>query len=451
MAEFVELFGEKLQGKAGEVSTAEALSGKKGVLVYFSAHWCPPCRGFTPKLAEFYTKHATAKGFEVVFVSSDRGQSEFNDYVGEMPWLALPFTDRARKEALSSKYKVGGIPTLVVLGPEGKVITTNGRAKVMEDFEACEDFPWVPPTLWEALGDSLVKKDGSTVATETLRGKTFGLYFSAHWCPPCLGFTPILKSFYEEYKAKSEDFEIIFISSDQSEDAMQSYFQGEHGDYLALPFSKRKEKAALSDMCGVEGIPTFAIVGPDGTIINKNGRGKITAGVAAVLEAGWEAPVVGDMDEGPEVAGTDINQCPAIIVLCDGCDDAAQVAARQALEPLAKKYLDDAKKSGDDPKYIFLVAGDGNAAQQVKALTQNGAGSAMAAAKKEGRPAVILFDIPDNGAFYISSATEVTTTGVEAFLSSKEAGREGRLQLGRPKGQGIGGRLLRCFCPCLRR
>jgi len=22
-------------------------------------------------------------------------------------------------------------------------------------------------------------------------------YFSAHWCPPCRGFTPILKTFYE--------------------------------------------------------------------------------------------------------------------------------------------------------------------------------------------------------------------------------------------------------------
>ena len=60
------------------------------VLVYFSAHWCPPCRGFTPKLAEWYVSmKAKRDDFEVVFVSSDRDEGSFNEYYHEMPWLAL--------------------------------------------------------------------------------------------------------------------------------------------------------------------------------------------------------------------------------------------------------------------------------------------------------------------------------------------------------------------------
>merc|ERR1712003_288209 len=87
------LSGSKLIGKDGPIASS-ALEGK--VLgLYFSAHWCGPCRGYTPKLAEWYTK-MKAKGlpFEIVFVSSDRDKASWSDYFGEMPWLALDYDMR---------------------------------------------------------------------------------------------------------------------------------------------------------------------------------------------------------------------------------------------------------------------------------------------------------------------------------------------------------------------
>ena len=69
----------------------------KTVGLYFSAHWCPPCRGFTPQLAEFYNKNSKSKNFEVIFISSDQNVEAFNDYYKEMPWLALDFSDRNSK------------------------------------------------------------------------------------------------------------------------------------------------------------------------------------------------------------------------------------------------------------------------------------------------------------------------------------------------------------------
>lgn len=429
MAAFAELFGEELQGKSGTVPTAQALAGKSGVLVYFSAHWCPPCRGFTPKLAEFHSKHADAKGFQTVFVSSDRDQASFDEYYGEMPFLALPFPRRDAKEALSKKYKVRGIPSLVILGPDGKLVTSEGRQKVMENFDTCEGFPWVPPTFREALGDSFVRRDGSTVGRGAIEGKTLGLYFSAHWCPPCRGFTPKLKDFYAEYTAKDPNFEIIFCSSDKDEAGMESYFREDHGDYLALPYAKRKEKEALSGMFKVEGIPTFVVVGPDGGVVNANARGKVAAGAPAVLEAGWEPPSVGDLAEGADCAGTDINECPAVVVLCEGADAATQASIKQAMEPLAKKYIAEGRAAGGDPKYIFFVAAGGGPTGQLKELTKKDAGDKLEAAG--GKPLVLLFDIPDNGGFYVSDAAEATTEGLEAFIRSRESGAEKRMQLGR--------------------
>ena len=78
---------------------------KEGVVgLYFSAHWCPPCRSFTPILATWYSKltSGTLKGkFEVIFLSSDQSEEEFDSYFKTMPWCALPFSDRDKKVYLT--------------------------------------------------------------------------------------------------------------------------------------------------------------------------------------------------------------------------------------------------------------------------------------------------------------------------------------------------------------
>ncbi len=125
------MFGKNVLGPAGVTLDISSLKGK--VLgIYFSAHWCPPCKQFTPVLAAKYRDILKAgQPFEIVFVSSDRSQAEADSYFKEMPWKALPFSERGTKDALSSKFNVQGIPTLVLLDEHGNVITLDGRSAVM--------------------------------------------------------------------------------------------------------------------------------------------------------------------------------------------------------------------------------------------------------------------------------------------------------------------------------
>uniref|UniRef100_A0A183G8J2 Thioredoxin-like_fold domain-containing protein n=1 Tax=Heligmosomoides polygyrus TaxID=6339 RepID=A0A183G8J2_HELPZ len=65
------------------------------------------------------------------------------------------------------------------------------------------------------------------------------LYFSAHWCPPCRKFTPILKSFYNELLS-SEKFEVVFVSDDHTEEELKEYMEECHGDWFCIPYGSPK-------------------------------------------------------------------------------------------------------------------------------------------------------------------------------------------------------------------
>jgi nucleoredoxin len=123
----------------------DALAKKKLIALYFSAHWCAPCRKFTPQLVEFYNRVASQHPeFEIVFVSNDRSPFGMETYMRDthMPWPAIDFAKLPGKEALQ-KYGGESIPCLVLLDASGKVISDTyagkkyvGPEKVLTDLEA---------------------------------------------------------------------------------------------------------------------------------------------------------------------------------------------------------------------------------------------------------------------------------------------------------------------------
>mmetsp|Transcript_19251 Transcript_19251/g.54378 ORF Transcript_19251/g.54378 Transcript_19251/m.54378 type:complete len:269 (+) Transcript_19251:100-906(+) len=167
----VRLLGEELLAAAGKaVQTRQALAGASVVGVYFSASWCPPCRNFTPMLAESYAQHLKPKGFECVLVSSDRSEEDFLGYFAKMPWLALPYGDRARQEALSAQFGVRSIPTLALVDAEGRTITTEAREALPRDREG-RDFPWRPPAVRDlALGAGRINEVPALVCLSEAAG-----------------------------------------------------------------------------------------------------------------------------------------------------------------------------------------------------------------------------------------------------------------------------------------
>lgn len=112
----------------------------KYVLLYFSASWCPPCRQFTPVLADFYNKHKDAKNFEVVFCSWDQSDADFAKYLKSHPdWLAI---DRTHVDALAAIYDIRTIPAVIIVDAQtGELITYKGRFGVSSD-PAGKNFPW---------------------------------------------------------------------------------------------------------------------------------------------------------------------------------------------------------------------------------------------------------------------------------------------------------------------
>jgi len=141
-AKIISLVGEKLLHGGVAVETATVLKDKL-VALYFSAHWCPPCRQFTPEFGRIYNAlQSSNKPLAVVFVSADQDLPAFKEYFSEQPWYAIPYEATEVRDHLNDTFNIKGIPALLVLNSEGELLSKEGRLEVMKNKERAFD-------LWE--------------------------------------------------------------------------------------------------------------------------------------------------------------------------------------------------------------------------------------------------------------------------------------------------------------
>ena len=123
-----DIFGPKLLKREQEDGLAtDSLSSVPVIGLYFSAKWCAPCKTFTPKLAKFYQEvNGEDQQIEIIYISGDQDEDDFDEYFGTMPWTAAHFDDDIL-DTINAKYQVSSIPTFIIINQDGSVKLKNGK------------------------------------------------------------------------------------------------------------------------------------------------------------------------------------------------------------------------------------------------------------------------------------------------------------------------------------
>lgn len=113
-----------------------------------------------------------------------------------------------------------------------------------------------------------IEGDSHTLSDYLDNGQYVLIDFFAYWCGNCCNKTPAITEVYNKYGCNTGDLAVLTIEKEGTLAQVEG-FENNCGGGIAPTFVGTDDGGMIHSLYGVNNVPTFILIAPDGTIVNQ--------------------------------------------------------------------------------------------------------------------------------------------------------------------------------------